>query len=73
MAFSSSMVTYGRGKGIVVGIGMQTEVGKIADMLNQVEEGETPLRAKAKLFRKNSWNCLYCNMYCNFLNWNCLW
>ena len=46
MAFSSSMVTYGRGKGIVVGTGMQTEVGKIADMLNQVEEGETPLQQK---------------------------
>ncbi len=46
MAFSSSMVTYGRGKGVVVCIGMKTEVGKIADMINQVEDGETPLQRR---------------------------
>ncbi|EOH75246.1 MULTISPECIES: cation-translocating P-type ATPase [Enterococcus] len=44
MAFSNSNVTYGRGKGVVVTTGMSTEVGKIADMLAQADETETPLK-----------------------------
>ena len=44
--FSSSLVTYGRGKGIVVETGMTTEVGKIAQMINDTEEQETPLQQK---------------------------
>ncbi len=43
MAYSSSMVTYGRGRGIVVNTGMKTEVGKIADMLQHSEDTETPM------------------------------
>ena len=43
MAFSTGMVTYGRGRGVVVGTGMQTEVGKIADMIQQAVETETPM------------------------------
>ena len=46
MLFSSSLVTYGRGKGIVVETGMTTEVGKIAGMLNNTTEQETPLQKK---------------------------
>ena len=46
MLFSSSLVTYGRGKGIVVETGMTTEVGKIAGMINKTEKQETPLQQK---------------------------
>jgi P-type Ca2+ transporter type 2C len=43
MAFSSGMVTYGRGTGVVVGTGMKTEVGKIAGMLSETIDTETPM------------------------------
>ena len=43
MAFSTGVVTYGRGKGVVVGTGMNTEVGKIAGMLQRAQETETPM------------------------------
>ena len=46
MLFSSSLVTYGRGKGIVVETGMNTEVGKIAQMINKAEKQITPLQMK---------------------------
>ena len=46
MLFSSSLITYGRGKGIVVETGMTTEVGKIAGMLDSTEEQVTPLQEK---------------------------
>ncbi len=43
MAFSTSIVTYGRGRGVIVGTGMNTEVGKIAHMLQSTEATETPM------------------------------
>ena len=46
MLFSSSLITYGRGKGIVVETGMNTEVGKIAGIINSAEETQTPLQEK---------------------------
>lgn len=46
MLFSSSLVTYGRGKAIVVETGMNTEVGKIAGMLSNTQKQETPLQKK---------------------------
>ena len=46
MAFSTSTVTYGRGKGVVVGTGMQTEVGKIAHMLQNTQQTETPMNKR---------------------------
>ena len=52
MLFSSSLVTYGRGKGIVVETGMTTEVGKIAGMINSTEKQETPLQQKLNALGK---------------------
>ncbi len=46
MVFMGSTVAYGRGKAVITGTGMDTEMGKIADALAQAEEGRTPLQIK---------------------------
>jgi len=44
LAFAGTAVTYGRGRAVVASTGMQTEFGKIAQMLETVETGRTPLQ-----------------------------
>ena len=46
MAYTSSIVTYGRGSGIVTKTGMNTEIGQIAGMLEHDETSDTPLKRK---------------------------
>ena len=48
MLFSSSLVTYGRGRGIVVETGMTTEVGKIAGMINNARKARNTIATKIK-------------------------
>ncbi|MCK4552217.1 MAG: cation-translocating P-type ATPase [Tenericutes bacterium] len=50
--YMSTLITYGKGKGIVTSIGMETEIGKIATMLDAVEEGKTPLQKTIDEFAK---------------------
>ena len=52
MAFMGTVVTYGRGYGIVVSTGMKTEIGKIAKMVEEAEEHTTPLQNRLADFAR---------------------
>lgn len=52
MIYMGSTVVYGRGKAVVTAVGMDTEMGKIADALSQAESGQTPLQIKLSQLSK---------------------
>lgn len=52
MGFLGTLVTMGTAKGVVVRTGMRTEMGKIADLINNTEEAETPLQRRLEQFGK---------------------
>ena len=52
MIFSSSHVTYGRGRAVVTGVGASTEIGRIASLLKSAQEKATPLQQNLDKFGK---------------------
>lgn len=53
MVYSGSLVTYGRAEMLVTATGMETELGKIADMMNDIRERKTPLQVSLDQFSKH--------------------
>ena len=53
MVYSSSLVSYGRAVVLVTGTGMQTEIGKIADLMESAQEKATPLQRSLDDFSRN--------------------
>ena len=64
-AFMGTMVTYGRGKGIVVATGMHTQFGLIAEMLQSYEQEPTPLQRK--LDQMGRWLGIGCLVVCGIV------
>lgn len=52
MVFSSGLVTYGRGKVVITQIGMDTQIGKIATLMNDTKQRKTPLQRTLDDFSK---------------------
>jgi P-type Ca2+ transporter type 2C len=52
MGYMGTVATYGRGRAVVIGTGMNTEIGKIAEMINSFEDQSTPLQEKLAEFGK---------------------
>jgi Ca2+-transporting ATPase len=58
-AYMSTLITYGRGRGLVTGTGMNAEIGRIAEMIQSYEEEPTPLQVKLdQLGRWLGWGAL---------------
>ena len=52
LAFTGTLVTYGQGEGVVVATGNETEMGRIAELIDQAEELQTPLTRKIAQFSR---------------------
>ena len=65
MAYMGTLVTYGRGRGLVVATGMGTQFGLIAEMIQSYEEEQTPLQAK--LDQLGKWLGVGCLAICGIV------
>jgi|LSQX01.3.fsa_nt_gb Ca2+-transporting ATPase len=65
MLYLGTMAVSGRGSGIVVATGMETELGKIADMIQEAEEKETPLQRRLAQLGKYLVGC--CLLICGLV------
>ena len=69
MCFATTIVSAGHAEGIVIETGMNTKVGKIANMILSNEEPETPLQKKLRGSWEKTWTCCTWNLFCNLHNW----
>jgi len=65
MAYMGTLVTYGRGRGLVVATGMRTQFGLIAEMIQSYEEEQTPLQVK--LDQLGKWLGVGCLAICGIV------
>ncbi|MBI3158678.1 MAG: cation-translocating P-type ATPase [Chloroflexi bacterium] len=69
-AFMGTLVSYGRGRGLVVATGMQTQIGRIAAMLQAVEQEETPLQKRLEQLGKTlGWAALTICAFVFLIGW----
>jgi Ca2+-transporting ATPase len=70
MAYSGTLVSYGRGRGLVVATGMESQIGQIAEMIQSVETEATPLQRKLdQLGKVLGWAALAVSGLVFFLGW----
>lgn len=68
LSFSTTIAVSGHAEGIVTETGMNTKVGKIAQMIITDESPETPLQKRLRRRRQKAWNNSTCNLYISIFN-----
>lgn len=67
MVYMGTIVDAGKGKAIVTGIGLKTEIGQITNLVRETKEEKTPYQKKTSSFFKNNWfnyfSCLFSDFY----------